>query len=134
MNKKYKLSFKGIFEPTPSLFKRIGLALIAAATFGAGLTFVNDDMVFSVVVFALGLIGKFITEFFSEALVEQKDEEIKPEDCVCEAPVAEPVPVIEKPIEIKEVLIEKSVKVEEIKIEKKKSQPAKRGRKPKAVK
>jgi hypothetical protein len=118
MGKKYKMSFKGIFEPTPNLFKRIGLALVAAATFGAGLTFVNDDMVYGIIVLVLGLLGKFITEFFSEACVEQKVEEIKSEDCVCEVPVAEPV--IEEPIEINEVKIEESV-----------AKPVKRGRKPK---
>jgi hypothetical protein len=96
MERKYKISFKGIFEPTPVLFKRIGLALVAAASFGAGLSFVSNDKVLGITVFVLGAVGKFVTAFFSESLTEVKVEE--------DVKVALPV------IEVKQLAVEKPIK------------------------
>jgi hypothetical protein len=131
MEKKYKMSFKGIFEPTPSLFKRIGLALVAAATFGAGLTFVSDDKVLGITVFVLGAIGKFVTEFFSEQLIETKCEKEHIEEPNVESPSEESV--TEEPKGDSVIAPVEIALVEEVKIEPVKKSTKKRGR-PKKVK
>jgi hypothetical protein len=75
MRKKYKFGIGCYFQPTPRNLVNMGNALVGAATFGAGVSWVADRPTVSLALLVLGMIGKFVTEFFAmpepEPIVEQ---------------------------------------------------------------
>lgn len=70
MMKKHKFEFSldaFLNKATPSFFKRLGNAMFATATTVALPTFMADHKTAAIIVFVIGGIGKFLSEFFVAA-------------------------------------------------------------------
>lgn len=64
--RKYKIGFKHYFKPTPERIKRLGNALFTTAIAFSTFSYVLQNQTAGMVIFAVGAVGKFITEFFTE--------------------------------------------------------------------
>lgn len=63
---KVKFGWKRYFEPTPKRIRILGDSLAAAGTFGAGIAVLNGHPIAGTIVMIVGVIGKFISNFFTE--------------------------------------------------------------------
>ena len=61
-----KLGFKEYFKPTPKRIRIFGDSLAAAGTFGASIVILNGHPLAGTIVMIIGVVGKFISNFFSE--------------------------------------------------------------------
>jgi hypothetical protein len=61
-----KFSWKSYFEPTPKRMRIFGDSLAAAGTFGAGIVVLNGHPVMGTIIMGIAVIGKFISNFFSD--------------------------------------------------------------------
>jgi hypothetical protein len=61
-----KLGFKEYFKPTPKRIRILGDSLAAAGTFGASIVILNGHPLAGTIVMIIGVVGKFISNFFSE--------------------------------------------------------------------
>lgn len=66
-----KFGWKQYFAPTPKRLRVLGDSLAAAGTFGAGIVILNGHPIAGTVIMVVGVIGKFLSNFFTE-------EEVKP--------------------------------------------------------
>ena len=64
--KETKFGWDSYFKPTPQLFRRIGDSLLVACTLASTYTVLQDYKVVTLVILFLGIVGKFMTNFFSE--------------------------------------------------------------------
>jgi chloramphenicol 3-O-phosphotransferase len=69
-----KLSFgwKHYFAPTPKRFRVLGDSLAAAGTFGASIVILNGQPVAGTVIMIVAIIGKFLSNFFTEEPTSDK--------------------------------------------------------------
>lgn len=67
--KKHKFHIKGYFAPTPVLFRKIGDALLGASQFAAGYGVVSENKELAITFMILGVVGKAMTNFFTEVPV-----------------------------------------------------------------
>lgn len=58
--------FKHYFSPTPKRLRILGDSLAAAGTFGATIVVLNGSPVAGTVIMIIGVIGKFISNFFTD--------------------------------------------------------------------
>jgi hypothetical protein len=65
-NVKSKFGWKSYFNPTPKRFRVAGDSLAAAATFGASIAVLNGHPYAGTVILIIGVVGKFISNFFSD--------------------------------------------------------------------
>lgn len=65
-HRNYKVSFKSYFKPTPQRIKQIGNALFTTAVALSTFSYVLKNETAGMVIFAVGAVGKFLTEFFEE--------------------------------------------------------------------
>lgn len=63
---KLKFGWKDYFKPTPKRIRVFGDSLAAAGTFGAGVAVLNGHPIVGTVVIVLSVLGKFISNFFTE--------------------------------------------------------------------
>jgi hypothetical protein len=61
-----KIGFKHYFEPTPKRIRVFGDSLAAAGTFGASVVILNGHPLAGTIIMVVAVIGKFISNFFSE--------------------------------------------------------------------
>jgi len=61
-----KFGWKSYFEPTPKRMRVLGDSLTAAGTFGAGIVILNGHPVAGTIVMVIAVIGKFISNFFTD--------------------------------------------------------------------
>lgn len=61
-----KFGFKHYFSPTPKRLRILGDSLAAAGTFGAGIVVLNGHPVAGTIVMCIAVIGKFISNFFTD--------------------------------------------------------------------
>lgn len=61
-----KIGFKHNFEPTPKRIRVFGDSLAAAGTFGASVVILNGHPLAGTIIMVVAVIGKFISNFFSE--------------------------------------------------------------------
>jgi len=61
-----KFSWNSYFKPTPQFFRRIGDSLLAVCAFASTYTVLQDFKGLTLVILFCGIIGKFLTNFFSE--------------------------------------------------------------------
>lgn len=61
-----KLGFKEYFKPTPKRIRIFGDSLAASGTFGASIVILNGHPLAGTIVMIIGVVGKFISNFFSE--------------------------------------------------------------------
>lgn len=73
MKPKQSLKFgaKSFFEKTPSLFRRIGNMFFSISTLGGTFAFLEADKRIGYVLLSLAIIGKALTEFFSQDELEK---------------------------------------------------------------
>lgn len=71
-DKKTKFTWKSYWEPTPKRIRRFGDSLAAAGTLGAGIAVLNGHPIVGTVVMVAAVVGKFISNFFSEEPVEEQ--------------------------------------------------------------
>lgn len=58
--------FKHYFSPTPKRLRIFGDSLAAAGTFGATIVVLNGSPVAGTVIMIIGVVGKFISNFFTD--------------------------------------------------------------------
>lgn len=64
--KQVKFGLKEYFKPTPKRFRVFGDSLSAAGTFAAGVSVLNGYPIVGTVVMVVAVVGKFISNFFTE--------------------------------------------------------------------
>lgn len=67
-----KFGIKSYWAPTPKKIRKVADALLAAATFAGGSTVLNGHPIVGTVIFVIGFVAKFASNFF-------EDESAKPE-------------------------------------------------------
>lgn len=65
-NNMYNKMLKNYWKPTPLKWRKFGDALLAISTFVASFTLYQDKPWIGVVALITGVIGKFLTNFFSK--------------------------------------------------------------------
>lgn len=63
----WKLKFKGYYEPTPQLFRKIGDSLMAISSAVTGYAIVEDSKALALTFLIIGVVGKFLSNFFTES-------------------------------------------------------------------
>lgn len=61
-----KLSLKAYYKPTPAKMRKIGDALLGSSQFLTGYAIVMDEKWLAFTCIAIGTIGKFMTNLFTE--------------------------------------------------------------------
>jgi ABC-type Mn2+/Zn2+ transport system permease subunit len=67
-----EFGWKHYFSPTPKRMRIFGDSLAAAGTFGASIAILNGHPVAGTVIMIVAVIGKFISNFFTDAPEETK--------------------------------------------------------------
>lgn len=67
-----EFGWKHYFSPTPKRMRIFGDSLAAAGTFGASIAILNGHPIAGTTVMILSVIGKFISNFFTDAPEETK--------------------------------------------------------------
>jgi hypothetical protein len=62
--------WKHYFKPTPKRIRVFGDSLAAAGTFGASIVILNGHPLTGTIVMVIAVIGKFISNFFSEDITD----------------------------------------------------------------
>jgi len=62
-----KLSIKDYYEPTPKTFRKFADALLGVSLFVTGYSVVMQHDTLAIIFIIIGAIGKFGTNFFSDA-------------------------------------------------------------------
>jgi len=62
----WKIAFKGYYEPTPQLFRKIGDGLMGVSSAVTGYAIVEESKILALSFLALGVLGKFLSNFFCE--------------------------------------------------------------------
>lgn len=57
---------KNYYKPTPVKWRKLGDALLAVSAFLAGSQILANNKTLALVALGIGVIGKFLTNFFSE--------------------------------------------------------------------
>lgn len=74
----YKFGTKAFFEKTPSLYRRIGNMFFSISSLGGTFAFLAENKSVGIILFAMGVLGKALTEFFSQEELE-KDYDVEDE-------------------------------------------------------
>jgi hypothetical protein len=61
-----KLSANGYYKPTPAKLRKLGDALLSVSTAITGYAIYEEHKIFALAALAAGIIGKFLTNFYSE--------------------------------------------------------------------
>lgn len=61
-----KFGWKHYFAPTPKRLRILGDSLAAAGTFGASIVVLNGHPFAGTIIMIVGVVGKFISNFFTE--------------------------------------------------------------------
>ena len=64
--KKKKFNWKGYYEPTPKLFRKVGDSLMIAGSMISGAAIYNDNDIVAMICLYVGVFGKFMTNFFTD--------------------------------------------------------------------
>jgi hypothetical protein len=67
-----EFGWKHYFSPTPKRMRIFGDSLAAAGTFGASIAVLNGHPVAGTTILIISIIGKFISNFFTDAPEETK--------------------------------------------------------------
>jgi hypothetical protein len=67
-----KFGFKHYFAPTPKRLRVMGDSLAAAGTFGASIVIMNGHPLAGTIIMVVAVLGKFISNFFTEETIEVK--------------------------------------------------------------
>jgi len=66
-----KFGFKHYFSPTPKRIRIFGDSLAAAGSFGAGIVVLNGHPLLGTIIMGIAVIGKFISNFFTDDLTNE---------------------------------------------------------------
>ena len=67
------MTFKDYFKPTPKRFRILGDSLASASVFISSYAILNDMKSIALAVMLSGWAGMFLTNFFSEEVVSEKE-------------------------------------------------------------
>ena len=67
-----EFGWKHYFSPTPKRMRIFGDSLAAAGTFGASIAVLNGHPVAGTTILIISIVGKFISNFFTDAPEETK--------------------------------------------------------------
>ena len=67
-----EFGWKHYFSPTPKRMRIFGDSLAAAGTFGASIAILNGHPIAGTIIMVVAVIGKFISNFFTDAPEETK--------------------------------------------------------------
>lgn len=70
-----KFSWKGYWQTTPLMFRRIGDALLGIFSIVSVSSVITEHKDLAVASLIIGIIGKILTNFFSETPVQEAPEE-----------------------------------------------------------
>lgn len=76
----YKFGTKDFLRATPSLFRRIGNMFFSVSSLGGTYAFLVEDKKIGFILFAVGVLGKVLTEFFSQEELEKDYEDVDTPD------------------------------------------------------
>jgi len=65
-DKNTKFGWNYYWSPTPKRVRAFGDSLAAAGTFGAGIAVLNGHPIVGTVILVIAVLGKFISNFFTE--------------------------------------------------------------------
>ena len=65
--------WKHYFSPTPKRMRVLGDSLAAAGTFGASIAILNGHPIAGTTIMIIAVVGKFISNFFTDAPEEIKE-------------------------------------------------------------
>ena len=105
----YKFGTKSFFENTPSLFRRIGNMFFSISSLGGTFAFLLEDKKIGFILFAMGAVGKVLTEFFSQEEVEKDydtDTDATPVDASTVMDSLNPLPEIVAAVKVDKVIQE----------------------------
>lgn len=66
MKAKVQVTMSGYFKPTPKLYRKLGDALLSVSSMITGLAIYEEMKWVAITSLAIGVIGKFMSNFFSE--------------------------------------------------------------------
>lgn len=61
-----KFSWKGYYEPTPKLLRKIGDTLLGIFSISSMAAIVNEDKQLALISLSIGVVGKILTNFFTD--------------------------------------------------------------------
>jgi len=61
-----KFSINSYYKPTPAKMRKLGDALLGCSQFMSGYAIIMDEKYIAISCIAIGTIGKFLTNFFTE--------------------------------------------------------------------
>lgn len=61
-----KMNKNGYYKPTPAKLRKLGDALLGASTMITGYAIANDTKWLALTALTVGVVGKFMTNFFSD--------------------------------------------------------------------
>lgn len=62
----WRVTFKGYYEPTPQLFRKIGDALMGVSSAVTGYAIVEEQKWLAITFLVIGVVGKFLSNFFTD--------------------------------------------------------------------
>lgn len=68
-----KKAFKNYGKPTPIKWRKLGDSLLVASMFGMTFASVSNHKYLALVIVCIGIIGKFLTNFFTEDKPESNE-------------------------------------------------------------
>ncbi len=75
-----KFGTDAFLKKTPSLYRRIGNMFFSISSLGGTFAFLMEDKRIGIALFAMGVLGKALTEFFSEEEIAKDYEEVTDAD------------------------------------------------------
>ena len=76
--REYKFGTDAFLKRTPSLFRRIGNMFFSISSLGGTFAFLMEDKRIAVALFAMAVLGKALTEFFSQEELEKDYDTVEP--------------------------------------------------------
>jgi hypothetical protein len=70
-----KFHYKYYYHPTPAKMRKLGDALLGVSQFATGYAVINDSKELAIAFMVIGLLGKFLTNFYTENKNDYHDKE-----------------------------------------------------------
>ena len=61
-----KYNWKGYWQPTPKIIRKLADAIVAAATFSGSMIVLNGEQKIGTGIFVAGFVAKILSNFFTE--------------------------------------------------------------------
>lgn len=71
MEKKIKFDLSGYYKPTPKNLRKLGDSLLGMSQFLTGYSVIMEEKWLALICIAVGTIGKGLTNFFTEEVIQE---------------------------------------------------------------